>query len=470
MIKKTIIILLIIALCGLWSVSFAARSHLGSPTKPASSRRSGLIPSRSERGYAERNLAITGNVAGGRHFRGIVPYRSTSEFADTLGSTSLNSFIRRSAGTPYRSSPGRSQPYYLPSRTVTSMRRSGRPGLAKPKITFSGGTGKFKPPLLTSRDTKAYFGVQRPLSRDTRELEKLIAQQLELNRLRRQSDDFLSTGKDDRRLKDLDIEPQLKLGEAEKSLEKTEDKTARPQQPSQAESPLTPQQLRERQSDIVDLAYPEWTEAEQFAGPESETPDQTQADRSNKYKLKLPAARELPQPNRTRAREVLKEYKTFENFAEARFNEYTAAAEEFMKQGEFYRAADAYTLAGIYDSDDPKALAGRAHALFAAGEYMSSSYFLERAITLSPEYAKHKTDLVDLLGDKDLLETRIVDIGAWHKTSGSGELAFLMAYVFYNTDKLSLAREAVADAAEKMADNPAVLSLKQAIETSKRGR
>jgi hypothetical protein len=43
------------------------------------------------------NLVVTGNVSGGRSFRGPVPYGSTTSFGGQLGSTSLDPFLRYSA-------------------------------------------------------------------------------------------------------------------------------------------------------------------------------------------------------------------------------------------------------------------------------------------------------------------------------------------------------------------------------------
>ena len=67
------------------------------------------------------NLPITGNVAGGRHFRGPIPYDSTTSFRAPLGSTNLDSFLRYSTvpqgmnGYPHNYSP-----FYSPSGSVST--------------------------------------------------------------------------------------------------------------------------------------------------------------------------------------------------------------------------------------------------------------------------------------------------------------------------------------------------------------
>ncbi len=71
------------------------------------------------------NLVITGNVRRGMHFRDTVPYGSTTSFRDDLGSSSLSSFLRDSAGPEdlgYWANRYSVQPYYLRSRTVATTR------------------------------------------------------------------------------------------------------------------------------------------------------------------------------------------------------------------------------------------------------------------------------------------------------------------------------------------------------------
>jgi tetratricopeptide (TPR) repeat protein len=123
-------------------------------------------------------------------------------------------------------------------------------------------------------------------------------------------------------------------------------------------------------------------------------------------------------------------------------------------------------LASIYKPDDPLAYAGKSHALFASGEYMSSALFLSRALQIFPGYAQFKIDLVAMVGDRDKLETRVADAEEWLQRSGAPELQFLLAYVYYQMDRLQRAKEAIDAVYEKMPEAPAVLTLKEAIEDS----
>ena len=105
----------------------------GVSTVPPSSLGDGLVRSPNPLDRSS-DLVVTGNVRRGMYFRGPVPYNSSTSFGAGLGSTSLDSFLRDSAGTEdfgrYSSKYG-AQPYYSPTNTVTTT-TPGRPGVFKP--------------------------------------------------------------------------------------------------------------------------------------------------------------------------------------------------------------------------------------------------------------------------------------------------------------------------------------------------
>jgi len=151
-----------------------------------------------------------------------------------------------------------------------------------------------------------------------------------------------------------------------------------------------------------------------------------------------------------RARVILGSHRTFASFSKDKFNQHITAAEVYLKEGKYYRAANAYTLASIYKPDDPLAYAGKSHALFAAGEYMSSALFLSRALEIFPEYARFKIDIEAMVGDRDKLESRIVDVEQWLQRSEAAELQFLLGYIYYQIGRLEKAKEALKEAYEKV--------------------
>jgi len=163
------------------------------------------------------------------------------------------------------------------------------------------------------------------------------------------------------------------------------------------------------------------------------------------------------------ARAILGEHKTFASYAQDKFNQYMREAEAYLKQGKHYLAADTYAIAAVYKPNDPLVFAGRGHALFAAGEYVSSALYLARAIEIFPEYARFRIDLDEMIGDTDKLESRIKDVEQWLEYSDAGELHFLLAYVYLQMGRLEKAQQSIAKAHEKLPDAPAVTTLMQAI-------
>jgi tetratricopeptide (TPR) repeat protein len=172
-----------------------------------------------------------------------------------------------------------------------------------------------------------------------------------------------------------------------------------------------------------------------------------------------------------------------ESFSEAKFNQHIQAAQGHLKAGRYYAAADSFALASIYKLDPGEAgsdtaqadglalcFAGRGHALFAAGEYISSALFLSRALEIAPEYVRAKIDLAAMLGGQGKLESRIADIKEWLGRSGSGRLEFLLGYVYYRMGRLNQAKQAIEAASEKMPGSSAVDTIKKAIDDAIAGR
>ncbi len=301
------------------------------------------------------------------------------------------------------------------------------------------------------------------------------------------------------------------------------------QMPPKSKDLLGDEQLLDTTTDIYELMK------QQIAGlqkeldalqAESGQPDKKVADMGKK-----PGEKQSSQPTKSplleglsdadislKAKSILGEHKTFASYSEDTFNRHLRAAEEYLKEGKFYRAADAYTLASIYKPGDPLAYVGKSHALFGAGEYMSSALFLSRALEIfpgyarldvdietmlgdkdkleiriadvqlwleatkssevqlllgSPEYARFKVDIETMSGDKDKLESRVADFQQWLKSSkatelqfllGSPELQFLLGYVYHQMNRLQWAKVAIDAAWLQMPTSPAVVTLKVAID------
>jgi len=555
----------------------AISNPIGPATVPQSSIRSGLVRSPNPVDTSG-NLTITGNVGGGRHFRGVVPYNAISDFGGSLGSSSLDSFLRSSASAgQFNNYTGISTPFYSQTGTVTTT-RPGVPSVLTPQTTkISGRTSEgFAQPVTTQKTSLSGLetGISNiglaPMRFSPQQLEKMISEGVttyaeakrivdeqnpaQMQRLQRDLDQLRHRGPQLRQsliVRDDPLRPFTKLDWSKDVLESGLDyvegqKTTTETSPSTGEdvwgrlqpfglqvpteqtgeatistaettafrsdkgSPGTQAALqRQGQLDVYEqmkqnidkfregLRQPsvakdteeatEGTKQTDEATSMLRTRDSSVRARdslqeteetslessatSDRQRASLRSALKDIQDTTglsdieisARAKEILGEHRTFASFSEDKFNQHMRSAEQYLKQGKYYRAADTYTLASIYKPDDPLAYAGKSHALFAAGEYMSSALFLSRALEIFHEYALFKIDLVAMVGDKDKLESRIVDVKQWLQISGSPELHFLLAYVYYQMGRLSQAEKAINAACEEMPKSPAVIALKKAI-------
>jgi len=483
---------------------------VGSPTVPPSSLGGGLITNPRGGIYETTpgsygNLVITGNVTGGKYFRGIVPYRSISEFSAPLGSSSLNSFLRDSAGSySFDRAPGTPQSYYLPSQTVTSMQRGSVSGLEGPSMLLNKGTGGFVAPLQklpeglkSVRDefpTEPVYRKFRPISDFSEQLKALRKSQEGIEPAQE-----AETEVGDQRIAELRRElaevrkkaRRLALEKEDASLtlpEKTgpgELFTLRPPLLQKLRSPASEQQKSEDASkdDILKAqqALQEFMKQNAQAQDGVKEPpakqEESPAIESDDGELYPAAKSSKPLLETPFGKTMLKLKGSISQPGGEQFEAYLIAGQDYLQKGRYYRAADKYTLASILRPEDPLPYAGKAHALFAAGEYVSCAFFLAKAIESFPGYtttadervkgrweAGYKINLIEFIGDRDKLDARMNDLAKWLKQSGSGELGFVLAYVLYNMDRVHLAKKAIATAIAKMPDAKAVHLLKQAID------
>lgn len=440
----------------------SVNSSVGMGGIPQSSISSGLTGSPNPMGL-NGNLIVTGNVSGGKHFRGVVPYNAVSDFGGRLGSTSVDSFLRYSADGSYSSTL---TPYYSPTRTVSILTPGSQGQLLAPSyVNLSGGSGlgplgnqQFAP-TSTSYMTNSQF---RPLSTNLQGLDRTLSQDMAAY-----PQGGIQTAQ----------QQQAQMDKYREELKQQAEKTAQDQQNivdlkySSEQDAKDKKKLGENKpGDSFENIQKELEAVQKVLGQlkAGETP--TLPDNSNKQTETETAAaqetvaRDVAASNLSdRAKTVLGEHKTFKDFEKAKYNEHIRTAENYMKQGRYYLAADSYSMALVYKFNDLTAYAGKCHALFAAGEYMSSALFLSRALEISPEFVNSKVDLVAVIGNKDTIETRAADILKWMQRTNSPELGFLLSYVYYRLDRPDFSKVMIDAAAEKMPDSPAVETLKKAI-------
>lgn len=488
---KSCYILLAVFAVLLTAANGAVRNPVGSGTVVPSSRRSGLIrsPNPIDR---SGNLVITGNVGGGKHFRGIVPYNAISDFSGRLGSTAIDPFLRRSAGVEgYGTYTGKLTPFYSQTRTVTTT----RPGPIKifrppsqrlrsydakdlSQATLSRSTA------LSRRETAISNTGLRPMSRRPKELEKIFANtattpsqdrtEQQSEAVERQHKEQLEKFRHDlKQVSDKAAELKQSLTGQYESLKPTTPKQPPEDRLESFKLPKVQKPVREeKQPDIYEQMKQQLDEFQKTLEQLPAEKPAKETAKGEKTEEKQDVQKEKSQQEKSsetisaivRAKSLLGEHKTFASYSDDKFNQHMKIAEDYLKQGKYYRAADAYSLASIYKRNDPLAFAGKSHALFAAGEYMSSSLFLSRALEIFPEYARFKIDIVAMVGDRDKLESRVADVEEWLKSSGAAELEFLLGYVYYQMQRPDRAKDMIEAAYEKMPQSLSVVALKQVID------
>jgi hypothetical protein len=176
-------VFIVVAFCGvgLSLENPSVGNPVGSGTVPPTASKSGLIPSANPIDTSG-NLVVTGNVANGMQFRGVVPYNSPTSFSAPAGSLQhtsggMDSFLRNSAGSQnFGTSSGGLTPYYSPTWTVTTTQAGGS------GVVTTGGSGSnsFAGTNLPSGQMGYYqsgYNSQigrRPLSMSQQDLEKLV--------------------------------------------------------------------------------------------------------------------------------------------------------------------------------------------------------------------------------------------------------------------------------------------------------
>lgn len=528
----------LLACFALSGFGLAIENPVGSATTVASSVRSGLVRSVNPINSTS-GLVVTGNVGGGKHFRGVVPYNAISDFGGTLGSSSLDSFLRRSGSGYYGIYTGRPTPYYSQTGTVT-ITRAGRSGVIRPPTTEMGGraAGRFTPgaqlrqQVGTDYERAVSFrrlrGLElgaapepvgdfwgspamsrkmgtRPMSMSLQEMEKMILAEADAYQQSRKlaAEQFQAERE----------QFQQRLGQVgEKAAELKKGLTGRDEplgfsttgavsweaaQPFELQRPAEKDEedkrldVYEQMEQQVDTQLPSSTGIEQptssvrerGATVADEIQEGEESYEAGGYREGRLSGVSL---SIARAKRILGSHESFADFSKDKFNQYILAGESYLEHGRYYRAADAYTLALVYRPEDPLAYAGKGHALFAAGEYMSSALFVSRALEIfpgllfcrtgqsevPPEYARFKIDIEAMVGDRDKLENRIVDVEQLLSRKGrlpaeaseSGELEFLLGYVYCQIGRFERAKTAIEAAYEKMPEAPAVIALKQAID------
>ena len=430
---------------------------VGTGREPSSSGRSEGLRRTPNPIDSSSNDIITGNIAGDKYFRGSVPYGSTTDFGGTSESTSLDNFLRRSASSStYDYNTGKYKPYYSTSGSVATIRPGRSTVFSAPRVDFSGksATGIIatdaEPTFMKINPDLQLFSNQiRPIEPSYLEIKRKIDEDLDTRYKNIKTEEIQPDTKPkekDSEFKEFDDQIEtLKMKLAEKQstdldkFTKETEKNLNVEKLSETEM-LAAKAANNEQLDVYDQMRMEiaglgqMLRAKQLiTEKETLTPEQI-----------VEEAKKNPSPEKVVVEALT--LKSFAAFKDDNFNKYMKLAETYLKEGKYYRASNAYSLAEIYKPNDPLVYAGNSQALFAAGEFMSSAYNLLQAVNIFPEIVKIKIDIIAIIGDKDVVESRASDVEELIKDFDSVELKYLLSYVYFQMGRLERAKELIDDA------------------------
>jgi len=149
--------------------------------------------------------------------------------------------------------------------------------------------------------------------------------------------------------------------------------------------------------------------------------------------------------------------------AKEKFEGHLQAGLQYLDRGQFRRAADSFALAEAYKPNDPRVLLGKSHALFAAGQFASSAFFLGKAVELDTKYVLQRRDLVKIAGTPDAFLDRFAELSESIKTEGIPQLQLLLSYVLYQMNAPEEAKAAIDKAWKKRPTSASINLFRKAV-------
>jgi tetratricopeptide (TPR) repeat protein len=453
---------------------------------------------------ASFNLMMTGNVDGGKHFRGYLPYNSTSDLMIDVGSSYIDAFMRYTqvpAGTDVAVS-GYS-PFYSQTASVTGM-VPGQEYVINPALSQMGMGPEFKQiggseQMLVKMDDISLLG---DLS-DKADVEVLRTMPMDI------PDDIQDVVSTDLRMQGLDVlntERATGPGTEPESMDEEGVGVSQDlslirhagREPVREEARA--QAFEKENDDIIRIdddvgLVNDVFEQTVSLGIDTDRGDTSVTDmndgdsgRSTMMYLQerlsdhtwnhdtpvlqrdseevplMPSG--LPPAEAKTSVSGIKEvdFSSFKIYSQTQFSKFIIKAEHHLRSGNRGQALDAYTMADIYYPGDPLVDLGKSHALFALGEFASSALFLSRALEGLPAYGRVRLDLAGLLGGEQRLAEYIKQAEEELKKSSSVDLYIVLGYVYYQIGDLDSARGAIETAMESRPDCPAVKVMREVIQ------
>lgn len=449
------------------------------------------------------NRIMSGNVGAGKSFQGQGAIRDFRSFQGSLGTSSLSNFQRDSYGLSNNASNmGMPQSFFLPSSTVLGIRgiTSGRarPGSNMPRNVNLTPRAPSGPVLGQSGVLSKFAGARpadqrldlRPVSRGLRPIGqqpavdtasnlfgiRRITPELGLDRSyeevmkdvlaeKRRAKQRLTPPPAVQKFQALPVWAQPGVGKI--AQDQTE---AGPLQPgtisktTEADTAIERNLAKSRElieessgksglPSLVDI-YEQMIAERELQERAGMAPSKKGLGLDSPFELK-------PGEDASSARQrLLDKILVYNSFVSKRgdsFDEYMARGEGMLQRGNYYQAARAYEGAIGLRATNPLGYLGRAFSLAGAGELVSASQSLGRALAIFPEQAQTKIDLkgffpsqaeIDRISEKLKMLSELKEADA--------RIRLLLGYIYHYSGKSDLAGPVLQEAAELAKTDPSV--------------
>ncbi|MFA5863541.1 MAG: hypothetical protein WC975_02530 [Phycisphaerae bacterium] len=364
------------------------------------------------------NLYITGNVSGGKSFRGFVPYSDPTQFQGRLGSSALGAF-QRDAIDLQRVQQGYSNrqtlPYYNRSSTILPLSavRQGlnTPGSSMPRLQAQ--------PFSESYGLRAAIALPLPSTETIATLPKNL-----------KPTDILVPGI----LVPRDTQNQMEITSPllPSPVEKIPPKeVAVPEQPSLEQPPTEQPPVNEQpQQDFATFLELQAEKAEKpniVAGPQPEYSEiAKRLAVEGKFTPNPPKPPVRERPAAAKALPLVSELFGKRNDP---FSRIMRAAQKSLNQGRFYDAVQQYSQALSINLDDPLPIFGQTNAFLGAGDLRTAADHLQQALKKFPKFLRLSFDGPRLLGGKIILDRRRRQLQTIVEKNNDRQLMLLLGYV-----------------------------------------
>ena len=146
------------------------------------------------------------------------------------------------------------------------------------------------------------------------------------------------------------------------------------------------------------------------------------------------------------------------------YRHYVKKGTLLMQEGKYYPAVAAFENAAVFGESEGVTNLAKSLALFGAGEFMSSAFYLDKAIVAEPELARAAIDLAQLFGDAGVVEGQMAELDTWQARSKQPMLMFLQGYVHYRVGDEERARTLLEEARAEVPESGAIGAMMEALD------